>query len=499
LRATLVARLALERDPSSATAQAALLDVVPVYEALVSRWEATRPREGGFGFLRYTRARDILGEVVRLQLLAEAGEEGVTRALSQVIRAQGSGSLTRQLGRTTARVSEIRELLTEGECLLVVLPCSRTSTLFLVSHRDVLAFELPPRDRIADALRDFLRSFLGPDGATESARARAVVLTDALLPDAVRPHLLLHPRLTVVGLDLLGYVPFECLILDDGVPLGLGKEIAYLPSIPAGLALLERAARHPGPPPERDALFVVAPLPGEKIRERFPSLVRLPWDGSLARRLASAYGSAEILTDGAATLDGLAAALGVPSRVLQILSHGVQLPEQEIPAALVLGSTDRDDGLLGAAELRRLVMPPFVLLTACSAGAGPSRPGDAGSSDLGGVLLARGAQAVILPRTDLDFADAIDLSAMVHEAIATGETPAAALLRARQELDRRGSLEYPYSLSLLHVHGLGHIPVFPEGRVEGSSPVLLAVLAALAALVLVPVLILRRRVSASRG
>ena len=135
-----------------------------------------------------------------------------------------------------------------------------------------------------------------------------------------------------------------------------------------------------------------------------------------------------------------------------------------LAAALALAPTIvdgelRDAGIVGAAELVGIPLPPLVIVTACGAGRGPQRWGEDLGSGLAGPLLAAGAQAVVIASGPLEYKAALALSETFHGALVDGASPAEALRRARIALARDPDRSHPAHVRL-RVVGRGHAPLF---------------------------------------
>jgi hypothetical protein len=132
--------------------------------------------------------------------------------------------------------------------------------------------------------------------------------------------------------------------------------------------------------------------------------------------------------------------------------------------------------------LAEIAWPPLALVTACGSGRGALRLGDPGATDLTGPLLRAGVSAVIVSSGDIPYAATLAASGRIHDAIAAGESPAAAL--------RRATAGDPALRSALVVHGLAHRPLFAPRRGDGLPVALVA---------LVGILLLRRVIGRLAG
>jgi len=282
--------------------------------------------------------------------------------------------------------------------------------------------------------------------ATDPASAElGAALADTLLPAQVRARVRAWSHVTVIGADLLGSVPFEALPFDAST---LGRRIAtsHLTSLPLA-NLLARAGRMP---PDASGLVVVAAptLAGD-------AHAPIPFDEADAARLVAAASPerTRVFAGQDATRDALGPGELAGARCLVLLTHGVQRPEFERPAALLLGRDGRPD-LVDSTDVEALRAPPLVLVWACGAALGPNRRGEDEPQHLGGAFLAAGARAVVVSPVELEYEIARDLAVHVLERVFThGDTPAEALRRARL------AVGVDPGRALVQLYGLGGEPV----------------------------------------
>src|SRR5262249_34081075 len=122
--------------------------------------------------------------------------------------------------------------------------------------RSVEHYQLGALDFIENArlkAETALQRPLGKDAGVERVKSRREAcdhLAALVFPNEVCARLEKVSRLTIVGRDLFGELPFEALPLPDGQTLGTAKATTNLPSLAVGLALAERA-RHEKRAPAR--------------------------------------------------------------------------------------------------------------------------------------------------------------------------------------------------------------------------------------------------------
>src|SRR5262249_53621798 len=147
---------------------------------------------------------------------------------------------------------------------------------------------------------------------------------DVLLPPLLRRSLAGWSSVAIVGLESLGYLPFELLPGPDGRRLGTTHAVTYLPSLPVGVWLAEhrRAAATPRPGAARVRIIAcpdaVAPA---TLRDRPQPL---PFGDEETANLCAATAGTEVqvLRGAAATASACFGADG--SDFVQVLAHGVR-------------------------------------------------------------------------------------------------------------------------------------------------------------------------------
>ncbi|MBL8752773.1 MAG: CHAT domain-containing protein, partial [Planctomycetes bacterium] len=273
-------------------------------------------------------------------------------------------------------------------------------------------------------------------------------LAELLLPSALAAAITPLERLTIVGLDSHGYVPFEALRRPDGRRLGTAHAIAYLPSANLGCWL---ARNRPAPTPAAsiDLRLVACP---EVVPTGSPTLQPLAFSRTERDELlhAASAANARVFLGSTATLD---AALGHPTSLLEIVAHGVRDERRSDPQGIVFG----DGQTAWTNDFATRQLPSWVVFAACRAGRGRFRPGDDGRHLLGGASLLAGARAVLAPHLEIDYRTTLALlgalnRGLLHDGVPFDE----ALRRARVAI---GGDDAPVDAFLLHLHGLGDVPL----------------------------------------
>ncbi len=459
-----------------------------IYDTLVKTWETAELRKGGIALMGHARSRLAIDEFIQLTLVLDGPEKGSEAALDLLLRAQSATSLARLLKSPRATISNVRsDLLTEGEGMLLYMTSRSGSHVFALDEERIVHETLPSRYIIEEKRRDLVNLVTtAPFGLTrEELRHRLDELKrlgrdlgKLILPARIEDRLNSWTKVTVVSPGFLSYLPFECLILEDGRELGIEKGVSYLPSLPLGLSLAKRLktknADRAGNPPALTYLLVTAPTPKQDLPEPYSSLPLLTLSEAEESLLTNPFQPSEtrILKEEKANLATVRKTFD-DTRIVQFLVHGVQNSELERPAGLLLSPTLEEspeqyhDGRVWLGDLDGVTnIPDHVILTACGSGRGPSRWGDSGVSHFGGVMLQNGAATVVLPYAELEYQATLELTAHYLAFLADGHEAAEAMRRARVQLRKNPAYQDPFFSSLLHVRGLSHQAFFePPGQV----------------------------------
>ncbi len=435
LAAALRAELAVARGDSEERLRGAFAELQSAVERFRETWRASPRRRGGSAFLHYTGRRRMLNELFRLSMHLDPGERGVLRAFDELMAVQALGTTARESGYRYAGLAELRRALAEPDGgYLAYVPGPERSYVFTLDADLVLCTEIA--------------SSFDLRVAREDAAARGVTalgpLADLLLPQSVRERMSGWTSCTIVGIDLLGYVPFENLPVGSET-LGERWSVSYLPSFPVGELLASRPVGS-----RWDVVLVAAPPIAPSVAERLPRMGSFDLDPAEARALLDAYPDdrKRFHTGEGATRENLARASD--AAVLQLVTHGVYAAERERPAGFVLAPSEETDGVLWCEDVEEMAVPPLVVLAVCGTGRGPRRRGEDGVADLGGAFLRAGARTVILSAGRVEYEPTLALFGLLHAELAKGARPAAALRDARSAFRERRRNEPP----LFHVVGL---------------------------------------------
>lgn len=470
-------RLAAARAREARMRRAEPSELVAVRDALraawsdfLALWNRTPIQADGVGFLQYSYRRAVPCELVDAELAVDSGPAGVERAFRTLLEAQASGTIARTLGVVAPSLGELRaELLAPGETIVAFLPGPGASHAFVLDARTLAHERLAPESELQGRQVALARELdVRPDeGRTRAEHARP--LADALFRGAVA-RAARSTRLTITGLDVLGFLPAAALDVDGVGVLGLAVEIAELPSLPLGLAFARRRARDASAL-GTDLLVLAAPTASAAARASFEPLPALPWTDDDERAVIGGAPSSRVvvLAGAAARADAVRARR---PRVLTVHAHGVADPHRS-PAACVVLAPERegDEGVLHVSDAASAFAvdaegrpPELVVLAVCRTSRAAQRRGDDGGNHFGGALLRAGAQCVLLSGADLEDDATRVLLAALHRELRGGATPARALLVARRAVAADPRRAHPHFHALLVASGLAHRAVLREDR-----------------------------------
>ncbi len=433
-----------------------------------AEWTRVAPRAGGVGLLYWGGQRFAVSELMRAEIELAPGTHGVERALDVLTRAQCAGSLARELasGPQPGWTQVREELLAPGRGILIVFPSLNDSDLLLVDQGGAVHVRLrASRDALVSAVNEALeRIALPPGGAGEASASREedvdsalATLRELVLPDEILPRLRSWNEIHILGTDICGQLPWECLPL-DGAPLGVAKAVAHLPSLPAGYWISRRERSRTGSA-AFDLAVIAAPRLSAQLASEHPAQIPFAIGAEEQRALLSSLSTDRVrwISGLDANLDQLASPDVAGASVLSVFAHGVYLSGRERPAALLLAEGTQHGGLLTCDDIEALERTPaLVELLACGAGRGPARVGDDCGAHMASSFHRRGTCDVIVSRASLSLEATLELARHLNLALAEpGATPAEALRRARGALRSEARFRDPFYWGSVSLEGLG--------------------------------------------
>ena len=448
-------------------ARALVLD--RLWQALVDRWHQQPASRVGEGPLFFGDLRRALVELLRSRLAVLGDTDAMAAVLRDVVRAQSVGSLAKELAAATPDLAAIRSgLCPPGHGLLVYVPGHDCSVALAIDADAVAVHVLAVGALGIDRRRQLLLSALqeargGADPRAFLAAARASA--EVLLPAPLCRSLAGWSSVTIVGLESLGYLPFELLPGPDGRRLGTTHAVTYLPSLPVGVWLAEHR-RAVAPPQQRAARVRVlacpdAAAPADALDR--PEPLQFGDAEAADLRAATAGTELQILRGAAATASACFRADGFD--FVQVLAHGVRDERRADPQGLLFG----DGQVLWPADLQHGGSPPYLLLTSCRAGRGRLRRGDDGRHQLSGAALLAGARGVVAPVLDVGYQSSLTFAADLHRGLWRDGLPLAEALRqARVAAAARGGPS-AWDAFLYHLVGLGETPLARAAPASSAS------------------------------
>lgn len=308
------------------------------------------------------------------------------------------------------------EFVRDGDALWAVVVAGGRSRLVALGARGAAEREL---QALRFALRRLARGARSPaslqvarDNALHAARELDARLLAPLAP------LVGDRELVLVPTGELHAVPWTAL------DCCAARALSVAPSAALWLRAAERraadvAARNGG------RALVLAAGPG------------LPHAAAEVQALAARHAAAAVLLAGDARVEAVAGALEMAARA-HIASHGTFRADNPLFSSLQLA-----DGPLTVYDLERLrAAPRDMILSACDGGVSAVRPGDE-LMGFSGALLALGTSALIASVVPVPDEPTHRLMLALHERLAAGDEPSAALCAAgAAALDRADPADY---------------------------------------------------------
>jgi CHAT domain-containing protein len=388
-----------------------------------------------------------------VDLLMERGYE--REALDVNERALG-----RSLSDSLAPAPPWSTLLDADTVLLEYALGEERSWLWWVTDGELASFELSGRAVLETAARE-LHDLASRRRANLARLRRQSAKAAALLLGPVMPRLR-QQRLVIVAPDVLQYMPFETLLLDQHV-------VSRVPSATVLARLRNRSAGRE--PAQGLALLgggVFSPLDerlpaGTRAEESGPR--RLPWVNREVRSVLEKAGNRTVLAAvGFAAVPEVALGGGLRSfSFLHLNGHGRSDPKRPEEAGVLLSSYAPRGlprpGWLTAEQIRGLhLRADLVVLSACRTGLGREVRGE-GLVGLSQSFLAAGATSVVASLWNVDDrATAALMDRFYDELLRHGRSPADALRRAQLSLrsQRRWSSPYYWGGFVLQGDGLNN-------------------------------------------
>lgn len=468
----LAARLERTRGRPAAEHWSALQARLPILRSAVREQSSMQPRQARVPALESDGTRALLGELIQAAV-AVGTQDAERTAFELVLELAVYAPLERDLGASAQTLATVRRDLLRadtGHGILRYVAGEDSTWLFLATTEHLRCTEVERPDVLATlCARTDATLRRAPRSASDRQLARTLLtgLLRALLPADVLPAVLGLERLTIVGADFDGAVPFGALLLADGRTLGTELELTRVSSLAAALALDARAraplALAAGTcavlgAPQSTGEFAPLPLDADRLARLLEG-----WPRERVHAFAGADFTTARLTEQLCAAD-----------VLQIVTT-IGRDDARLEPGILLTSDGLTAGF-GATEIEACPAPRLVVQTIAL-----SQAADVDPARLAPFWLQAGARAVLLTTRELELEPLCRVSELVHRELARGASPAAALLRARQRLARTPGFEEPWHLAGWTVIGAGHAPLVapppPRGRARFTIGALILALA----------------------
>ncbi|MCU1348545.1 MAG: repeat family protein [Acidobacteria bacterium] len=378
----------------------------------------------------FDHAADLFDEAISLQIRRGAApavvlayvERGRARAMLEQIAAHDAPDDALLAIPAVPRVADVQRRLAAGAILLEYVPLPDKLLIFVVTPKDIAMRSAPvPRTAVAAAVGAFtgaLASRRDADGSTLAEMLLHPVAADLNGVGAIN----------IVSDDTLQRVPFAALVEPSSGSFLIQRHvIAVTPSAGVFVRNMERfGARRPAPSPAV-VIFANPTIP----RDAFPSLPSLGASELEASVVARFYRSHAVFTADAASAKRFLS--DAPTHeVVHFAGHAIVHQTEPASSLLVCASTA---GVPGSLTMRQIARMRFdstqvVVLAACSTMTGRNAAVE-GVASIARSFMIAGVPAVVGTLWDIDDREAAPLMRSLHEQLARGASPAAALRAAQ--------------------------------------------------------------------
>jgi CHAT domain-containing protein len=398
------------------------------------------------------KAKDAEHAISRLQLQLMSADSAadVNRLRRQIFTVQESRwvtpgvSILKRSAQETISAQRVRRGLDRTTAILEYVIADPQSYCLVISNDGVRVVTLASQskiDRLATAYLKAVRQKL-------PAHVEARQLFDALF----RPIREAGEKqnLVIIRDGQLHLLPFDALEDPSGRYVGDSHIVAYAPSVTSFYVLSHEAAKismHP--------LLAVGGLPYSQTKLQPINFIRgeetlrdLPYSKQeiLAANSAIA-GKNNLLLGAIGTESAFKHATAAQYGIVHLAVHGFpdEADPEQASLALLPDRKAGEDGFLHASEIAMMHLDTnLVVLSACDTAVGPIQ-GEEGIATLSKAFLLAGARAVVSTLWSADDTSSLFLMERFYSRIAAGDSPAAALTKAKRALLRKfGKAAVPY-------------------------------------------------------
>lgn len=444
----------LQRGAPAQVLRVAQTSLLAELGATYANFRREAPRLGGVGLLEFQARKDALVTLLAMDDALDR-ENGAEQAVTHLDEALAIGSLTRQLGGEPVIFAQVRdEVVQKDGGLLMCVYSPLGGVVLAVDHAgsELQRFAVDPR-LVHDlrALEDGLHS--PPEGDHDAAinRLRSIgqSVKDRLLPQSVQARMRKWRTLHLVTAGQFDDAAWNALPWDDSW-LCLRFGIVHTPSLAAALSIRRRQAERAAPARQLD-FAVLGDAEHSADAERWGLRPLQLTDAERASLIAA--GRSRGWFGAQASADTLLSDEFAAARAWCIVTHGVQDYRREQFAGLLLSASSRGDTLF-ADDLRTALCPPIVVLAVCGSAASHKRRGDESSAHIGGTMMVRGADAIVLASGNLSVGATLQLVAGLEHELVAGRSVAEATRRARTTISAMPHRAHPHFFAGLRVLGI---------------------------------------------
>ncbi len=270
-----------------------------------------------------------------------------------------------------------------------------------------------------DASRDLYDTLIAPVSRALKGRTLLCIVPDGVLWKVPFSVLGRGPQATLLDRMAVAYAP-------SLATLRAGRRTDASAPLLALADPIDRTTRPEPPAHLRDAML--RPLPEAKQEVR--SIARL-------------YRASRVLT-GADAAERVIKEHGAEYRVIHLATHGVLDSVSPLYSAVVLATTEREDGLLEAREIVDMRLgADLVVLSACETAGGDVAPGE-GLIGMSWALMVAGCPTSIVSQWKVDSRTTANVMVDLHRSLVGGLTAAQALRHAQLQLRRDTPYRHPF-------------------------------------------------------
>jgi CHAT domain-containing protein/Tfp pilus assembly protein PilF len=352
-------------------------------------------------------------------------------------------------------LNEARDLLKPGEAFFEYCLSHDSSHLFVITHDHLSVHALPPRDKIENIVKEYLKTIT--DRENRSLHGGFTLFQNLVKPGLDKK---IH-TLIVVPDDILNYLPFEALIQDNDSSRWLVQDykIAYSPSISSLREIIKRK-NHNGHSYSKDWLAFGDPDyarmedkdNGHDVFQNFTSsnafnFFRLKYSGKEIDQIRSLFPQSRVtaFTRFQATEEQLKKHNLENYKIIHFATHSLIDDQRPIRSSVVLSlDSKEEDGFLQAREIYNLKMnADLVVLSACQTGLGRYIRGE-GIEGLNRAFFYAGASSLLMSLWAVNDQATYQLMERFYIHLRNSDCLRRALRKTKLEMIESEALSHPY-------------------------------------------------------